>query len=272
MTQSLHNQFNKQLNQKYRELKKQYIESYKDIKEKILSEYAKIEISNNMTEQEKISKSQKIILKIANIISNSIVNANKLAVNNINNQLNDFYKQNYNETIKQLKEKGIDGDRINNSETKEIIKDNPNPFNVIAINNLKDKAQIKRLAQTTLFNSILVGFSLNNIKNVYEKNLKSSINILTTQSTRIENMATYNALLSMQPIAEKNGYSIIKIWVSQEDKKVREAHSRADGQEVDIDKPFYVDNEKLMYPGDIVGSAGNIINCRCYMMFRLKKI
>lgn len=40
-------------------------------------------------------------------------------------------------------------------------------------------------------------------------------------------------------------------------------HISAHGQVTDIDKPFLVSGEKLMYPRDPAGSAANTINCGC---------
>lgn len=54
-----------------------------------------------------------------------------------------------------------------------------------------------------------------------------------------------------------------KEWITTLDGKERHAHTLANGQIRDIDKPFNVDNEPLRSPGDPRGSAGNIINCRC---------
>jgi hypothetical protein len=33
------------------------------------------------------------------------------------------------------------------------------------------------------------------------------------------------------------------------------------------DEPFIVMGEQLDYPGDPVGSAGNVINCRCTQIY-----
>ena len=44
----------------------------------------------------------------------------------------------------------------------------------------------------------------------------------------------------------------------------RAMHLAADGQIRDVDKPFNVGGEELMYPRDPAGSAGNTINCGCY--------
>lgn len=45
----------------------------------------------------------------------------------------------------------------------------------------------------------------------------------------------------------------------------RPGHEYADGQVVDVDQPFEVEGEELMYPRDPKGSAGNTINCHCMM-------
>jgi hypothetical protein len=45
----------------------------------------------------------------------------------------------------------------------------------------------------------------------------------------------------------------------------RPGHIAADGQVVDVNKPFLVEGEELMYPRDPNGSPGNTINCHCMM-------
>ena len=63
--------------------------------------------------------------------------------------------------------------------------------------------------------------------------------------------------------ARATGLRLQKEWVATSGGRTRSAHARADGQVVDMDQPFIVDGERLRYPGDPSGSAGNIINCRC---------
>jgi SPP1 gp7 family putative phage head morphogenesis protein len=58
-----------------------------------------------------------------------------------------------------------------------------------------------------------------------------------------------------------------KIWITALDERTRPAHAEANGQIVDLDEPFIVDGEELMYPGDKNGSPENIINCRCTIGF-----
>jgi len=56
-----------------------------------------------------------------------------------------------------------------------------------------------------------------------------------------------------------------KRWRAANNKRTRKDHREANGQEVDIDKPFIVGGEKLMHPGDPRGSAKQIVKCRCSM-------
>lgn len=67
--------------------------------------------------------------------------------------------------------------------------------------------------------------------------------------------------------ARATGLDLKKQWLSAEDGRVREAHSQADGQTVGMDESFTVDGEKMRFPGDPYGSAGNVINCRCTTLY-----
>lgn len=58
-----------------------------------------------------------------------------------------------------------------------------------------------------------------------------------------------------------------KDWFAALDERTRPAHVEADGQKVEIDEEFFVDGEYLEYPGDPKGSAGNIIYCRCVVLY-----
>ena len=64
-----------------------------------------------------------------------------------------------------------------------------------------------------------------------------------------------------------NGYKpvFLKEWITVGDDKVRPAHADADGQTVQVDEPYIVGGESLMYPADesLGASAENTINCRC---------
>lgn len=63
--------------------------------------------------------------------------------------------------------------------------------------------------------------------------------------------------------SQSSDYQTAKSWLSILDMNTRPAHVAANGQVVDLDDVFIVGGEPLLYPGDISGSAANIIQCRC---------
>tara|TARA_R110000751_G_scaffold48207_3_gene107572 strand:- start:1439 stop:2131 length:693 start_codon:yes stop_codon:yes gene_type:complete len=64
-----------------------------------------------------------------------------------------------------------------------------------------------------------------------------------------------------------------KRWDIIGDDRMREHHLYAAKQLVDIESPFDVASELLMFPGDtdLGASAGNIINCRCSAFYSVPK-
>jgi SPP1 gp7 family putative phage head morphogenesis protein len=97
------------------------------------------------------------------------------------------------------------------------------------------------------------------MQDITNKTLSESIRIARTETTRVENSAKQD----VGEHGEKLGFKMKKQWISTSDGRTRPEHAGADGQIVDIDKPFIVGGEELMYPGDESGSAWNTINCRC---------
>ena len=59
----------------------------------------------------------------------------------------------------------------------------------------------------------------------------------------------------------------VKEWVAIQDARTRVSHSIASGQRVALEEFFVVGGERLKYPGDPKGSAGNTINCRCASIY-----
>jgi len=74
-----------------------------------------------------------------------------------------------------------------------------------------------------------------------------------------------------QQAAELTGLKMMREWVSAEDDRTRETeeadHVEANGQIVKMKQPFTISGEQLMFPGDPAGSAVNVINCRCALVF-----
>lgn len=83
-----------------------------------------------------------------------------------------------------------------------------------------------------------------------------------------------------QSVAEAAGVAMVRVWVSSKGERTRTIadgaqfdHLAADGQTVGMQEPFTIRGvngpEQIMYPGDPSGSAANVINCRCAVVFEL---
>lgn len=63
-----------------------------------------------------------------------------------------------------------------------------------------------------------------------------------------------------------------KKWIATEDDRTRmpHAHMNREGY-FPLEQAYFVNGESLMYPGDPNGSAGNIIQCRCSEVYRVRR-
>ena len=67
--------------------------------------------------------------------------------------------------------------------------------------------------------------------------------------------------------AVKNGKQY-KVWLTENDDRVRMNHAEVDGQKIPIDEMFTVGNDRMRYPHDYInGSAENLVNCRCVCVY-----
>lgn len=249
-------------------LTKQYQQIYNRTKLKVREFYEKLNFNSKMTPEQRFVEANKYgrLKLLEEEITNFLGETNAEAVKEINGRLGKIYEINYNFIAEPVSEINP----INLKEGKEEAKDTISPFQSVAVDKLKDKGQIKTGVANQLITAILQGASLgvlyNGIKKVIEQNLNSTATISINATTRTENIARTDAGEKI-----KSYYPVKKQWVAIIDSKTRDAHAVANGQIVDIDKPFLVGGEELQYPGDISGSLANIINCRCTTKFIFDK-
>lgn len=67
--------------------------------------------------------------------------------------------------------------------------------------------------------------------------------------------------------ARATGLLLKKSWLATRDDRTRDDHADADGQQVGLNENFTVGGELMKYPGDMDASAGNVINCRCALIY-----
>ena len=111
------------------------------------------------------------------------------------------------------------------------------------------------------------------------KNIVKKPNFYKWQALRIARTESNTAAnFSATQAYESNGFEMDKVWISANDSRVRRTppdkydHQDLNGKRVDPDKPFITSRgEKLMFPGDKKGSAGNVVNCRCSVAYRPRR-
>lgn len=104
------------------------------------------------------------------------------------------------------------------------------------------------------------------------RNIRKKITDLSSwRAATIARTETHNAATwGQQKAAEQSVEELIKEWVAVHDKRTREWHADADGQQRDLHGLFDVDDEQISRPGE--GSAENSINCRCCLIYTPKLV
>ena len=99
-----------------------------------------------------------------------------------------------------------------------------------------------------------------------------------TQALRIARTETHAAFNKSNDAAiEGTGRKFIRQWATTLDERTRRKppdkfdHAKANKQKRAQRAPFDVGGQKLMFPGDPSASAGNVINCRCVLLYLTDK-
>jgi SPP1 gp7 family putative phage head morphogenesis protein len=206
----------------------------------------------------KYKRLQSLEAQVADILRDT----NAEAVRIINGRMADVYSTNYKAATK-LFPKDVVFPPLGKSAVRSVLTGQVTPFKQLAVDTLLSRADIERELTRSLLTGIMQGESIPNLakrmKDITNKTLSESIRIARTETTRVENSAKQD----VGEHGKKLGFKMKKQWIATSDGRTRPEHATADGQIVDIDKPFIVGGEELMYPGDESGSAWNTINCRC---------
>ncbi|MDZ7824512.1 MAG: phage minor head protein [Ahrensia sp.] len=89
---------------------------------------------------------------------------------------------------------------------------------------------------------------------------KAAERIARTETHSAAERGSYDA-------AKASGLEMVKEWASAEDQRTRASHAEADGQIKEMDVPFTVGTESLLFPGDPSAHIKEIVNCRCVALY-----
>lgn len=125
----------------------------------------------------------------------------------------------------------------------------------------------KQQITASVTSSILQGKSIPRIANDLQRRMQdmsrtSAIRTARTAMTEAQNSGRLDSYIA----AKRMGIDIQKRWVATLDNRTRHAHALADGQTVDVEKPFIVDGYELKEPGDSSAPGYLTYNCRCTMV------
>lgn len=252
-----------------KQIKATYTKAYREMKEEMTSLLSKIELSPDMSLSRKMALMTKYdrLDKLSNQLAQTALEANALAQKMIDGEMVNVYEINYNDTAKILKFTPIDHTAI-----KKILTKEENPFNLVT--GLTDKVGLRNKLKGELMSGLLKGESIpkiaKRIKTLTEKNLRDSVRIARTETTRVQN----SAKMDIGKEGQRLGYEMEKVWIATTDGRVREDHLAMNGVAVDQDDPFILpDGSKMMFPGDISlgADASQVCNCRCTIIERIKK-
>lgn len=200
-------------------------------------------------------------------VAERMTEANKVALSYVNDTTPGIYSLNHNYaayTIEQVS--GDVGFTIWDEQTvKQLMAEDPTLLPKRRVNAPKDLKWNKRQFTAEITAGIIQGEAIgkiaNRVQNLSDANRSGAIRNARTAVTGAQNagrQASYSQ-------AKEMGLQLRKRWIATKDNRTRHAHAMLDGQTVDMDKPFEIEGQKLMFPGDPTGLARLVWNCRCTM-------
>lgn len=125
----------------------------------------------------------------------------------------------------------------------------------------------KKQITASVTSSILQGKSIKHMADDLQKRITTMSRDSAIRTARTAVTGAQNAgRMDSYAAAEKMGIKLKKRWLATLDNLTRHAHAVLDGQTVDIDMPFKVDGDEIMFPGDTSAPGYLVYNCRCTMV------
>lgn len=197
-------------------------------------------------------------------------NANAEAVLIVTKRKMNVFAENYNYAAYKLEKMargGVSFNIYNDKAVAKLLKENPKLLPEWKIDKRKDYSWNRKKVENCITQGIIQGKPIGKITN------DLVVNLCTTNDSKMQTFAR-TAMTGAQNAgrqaqmedAEEMGIKVKKRWVATLDSRTRDTHQRLDGQEVDIDEPFKIDDYEIDYPGDPNGDPEMVYNCRCTMV------
>lgn len=213
--------------------------------------------------------------EMAYVLATDMSNSNDIAASIINDFMPDVFAVGFNYGIYQGE---LDGgfqtsfSLYDRDTVLRLIEEEPDLLPVKElIDKSKDIPWNQQQLASAMTQSILQGERIEEIAvrlatKVAGMNENSAIRNARTAFTSAENGGRYNGYRRLKAA----GADMMVEWQATLDGRTRHTHRLLDGQRRDIDKPFEVDGQKILYAGDPYAPQGLVWNCRCTMLCWVK--
>ena len=202
-----------------------------------------------------------------------LVTADRKAMSMVNGSLPDAYALNYNYGTYEIEH----GTSIDTSFTlydrdtvERLIRDDPDLLPEPQVDIPKDMRWNKQHLNSAITQGILQGESIPDIAKrlagVALMDENAAIRNARTMTTSAENAGRVNSYKR----AAGMGIKMRQMWLATIDGRTRHEHRLLDGQSVEVGKPFKVDGNEIMFPGDPAAPGYLIYNCRCTLIANLE--
>ena len=199
--------------------------------------------------------------------------ANEVAAAYINDTTPGIYSLNRNYaayTIEQVAG-NVGFDIWDESTVRRLIMENPisMPYYPIkrAIDRKIDLAWGQQQITRQITTGILQGESIGKIANRLQEKIPDMNRVSAVRAARTAMTSAQNAgRMDSYVAAQKMGVKLRREWVATLDNRTRHAHALLDGQKADIGKPFEVEGQEIMFPGDPHAHPSLVYNCRCTLI------
>ena len=213
--------------------------------------------------------------EMAYVLASDMTNANQIAASIINGFMPEVFAVGYNYSLYQGELTGgfqtsftlYDRDTV-----MRLIAEEPDLLPVEAKMNVAEDLRwnVQQLS-SAMTQSILQGEAIDKIAtrlvtSVAGMNERTAIRNARTATTSAENGGRYNGYRRLKAA----GVDLTVEWQATLDGRTRHTHRLLDGQRRNVDEPFEVDGQKILYAGDPYAPQGLIWNCRCTMLCWVK--
>ncbi len=119
--------------------------------------------------------------------------------------------------------------------------------------------------KATLAEGVGQGESISKLAKRIEAVFSEATRVRSEMIARTEVLSAANAS-ALQAAKGAGIEGISKVWLSASDKRTRDDHRNANGQEKGMDEPFIVGGHPMQHPGDPAAPAEQTIRCRCSLI------